>query len=227
MAGVNGDAGGAADGGARYRVLLADDHPIVLDGLESLFRLEPAFEVVARCRDGEAVVEAVARHRPDLLILDVRMPRLDGLEVLRRLAAVPHAPRVLILTAALDDDEVVEAVRLGANGVVLKEMAPRLLVEAARRVAAGGEWLDQGLGGRLLRQVLDRGAERRELERRLTGREQQIVGGVARGLRNGEIARELHIAEGTVKIHLHNIYDKLGLRNRVELALYAKERGLG
>jgi DNA-binding NarL/FixJ family response regulator len=211
---------------ARHRVVLADDHPIVLGGLESLFRLEPEFEVVASCRDGQEVLAAVDREAPDLLVLDVRMPRLDGLGVLRRLSERPSPPRVLLLTAALDDDEVVEAVRLGARGVVLKEMAPQLLVEAARRVASGGEWLDQGLGGRLLRQLLDRGAGRRELERKLTQREQEIVRGVSRGLRNGEIARELHIAEGTVKIHLHNTYEKLGLRGRVELAIFAKEKGL-
>lgn len=210
----------------RHRVVLADDHPIVLGGLESLFRLEPEFEVVASCRDGDEVLAAVDREAADLLVLDVRMPRVDGLEVLRRLRGRPQAPRVLLLTAALDDDEVVEAVRLGARGVVLKEMAPQLLVEAARRVAGGGEWLDQGLGGRLLRQVLDRGADRRELERKLTQREQEIVRGVSRGLRNGEIAKELHIAEGTVKIHLHNIYEKLELRSRVELAIYAREKGL-
>jgi DNA-binding NarL/FixJ family response regulator len=209
-----------------YRVVLADDHPIVLDGLESLFRLEPEFEVVARCRDGVAVLEAVAAERPDLVILDVRMPRLDGLGVLRRLAGEEPRPRVLLLTAALDDGEVVEAVRLGVRGVVLKEMAPRLLVEAARQVAAGGEWLDQGLGGRLLRRVLDGSDERRDLERKLTARELEIIRGVSRGLRNSEIANELHIAEGTVKIHLHNVYEKLSLRGRVELALFAKERGI-
>ena len=126
-----------------WRVVLADDHPIVLDGLDRLLSLEEDFQVVARCRDGVAALEAVDRERPDLLILDVRMPRMDGLEVLRKLGQRAEAPPVLMLTAAVGERDAEEALRLGARGLVLKELASRLLVDAARRVAGGGEWLDQ------------------------------------------------------------------------------------
>ncbi len=204
-----------------WRLVLADDHPIVLDGLEQLFRLEPDLEVVARCRDGAATLAAVERHRPDVLVLDLRMPAPGGLEVLRRLEEREEAPRVVVLTAALDDEELLTAVRLGARGVVLKEMAPQLLLEAVRRVAAGGEWLDEGLGGRAVRRLL----ARQEAAGALTARELEVVRRAARGLRNRAIAAELHIAEGTVKMHLHNIYEKLGVAGRVELLLWARERG--
>src|SRR5215218_198733 len=110
------------------RLILADDHPIVLDGLVQLFRVEPDFEIVARCRDGEEALREVRVHRPDVLVLDVRMPRLDGLEVLRMVRQEELATRVVLLTAAVEEEQLVEALRLGVGGVVLKEMAPHLLL---------------------------------------------------------------------------------------------------
>ena len=120
------------------RLVLADDHPLVLDGLESLFRLEEDIQAVARCRDGEETLGAVREHRPDILILDIRMPKLDGLDLIRAMRRERLPTRVVILTAALDEEEVLEAIRLGVKGVVLKEMAPRLLVQCVRKVHAGG-----------------------------------------------------------------------------------------
>jgi DNA-binding NarL/FixJ family response regulator len=205
------------------RLVLADDHPIVLDGLEHLFRLEPEFEVVARVRDAAAAVAAVDRLRPDVLVLDLKMPGGGGRAVLEGLAGRPEAPAVVVLTAAVDEDELMGAVRLGVRGVVLKEMAPRMLVEAVRRVVAGGEWLEDGLGGRMLRKLL---ARDRSAAAGLTVREGEILRLAARGLRNRDIAEQLHISEGTVKTHLHRIYEKLGCESRVELMLAARERGL-
>jgi two-component system, NarL family, nitrate/nitrite response regulator NarL len=211
---------------AALRLLLADDHPIVLDGLEQLFRLEPDFEVVGRCRDGEETLRRVRELLPDVLVLDVRMPGRDGVEVLRALDEEKLPTRVVLLTAAVDDDQLLEAIRLGAGGVVLKETAPQLLVDAVRQVHAGGQWLEQGLGGRALRKLLTREAGQREAAQRLTPREVEIVRMVARGMRNRAIGERLFISEGTVKIHLHNIYEKVKVQGRVELTLYAHERGL-
>jgi len=211
---------------ARRRLVLADDHPIVLDGLEHLFRTEPGFEVVARCRDGEAALDAVRSLRPDVLVLDVRMPRRNGLDVLRELAASELSTRVVLLTAAVDEEELIEAVRLGVGGVVLKEMAPRNLVAAVRRVSEGGEWFDEDVSGRALRRLVDREAGRDEAAALLTPREVEIVRMVASGLRNRAMADHFQISEGTVKSHLHNVYEKLGLESRLELASYARKKGL-
>lgn len=207
-------------------IVLADDHPIVLDGLERLFGLEEGLEVVGRCRDGEEAVSAVRELAPDVLVLDVRMPGASGIEVLRMLEQEALATRVVLLTAGLEDEHLLDAIRAGARGVVLKDMAPQLLVEAVRAVLAGGQWLEKGLGGRALTRLLQRERGLGEASRLLTPRELEIVRGVARGLRNRAIAEELFITEGTVKVHLHNIYEKVGVEGRVELTLYAQDKGL-
>jgi DNA-binding NarL/FixJ family response regulator len=207
-------------------LILADDHPIVLDGLEQLFRLEEGLDVVARCRDGEETLLAVRTLAPDVLVLDVRMPGADGIEVLRALQKERIPTRVVLLTAALEDEQLLDAIRAGARGVVLKDMAPQLLVEAVRAVLGGGQWLEKGLGGRALTRLLQRERGLAEAARHLTPRELEIVRMVAQGLRNRAIAERLFITEGTVKVHLHNIYEKLGIDGRVELTLYAQEKGL-
>jgi DNA-binding NarL/FixJ family response regulator len=208
------------------RLVVADDHPIVLEGLEQLFRLEDDLRVVARCRDGEEALRALRLHRPDILVLDIRMPRGDGLEVLRRIHDEQLSARVVLLTASLEEEQLVEALHLGVGGVVLKEMAPRLLVEAIREVHRGGRWLDQSSVHRALGKLLRSDADRREVAQQLTPREMDIVRWVSRGLRNRAIASELSITEGTVKIHLHNIYQKLEVNGRLELALYAQGKGI-
>ncbi|HEX7181962.1 MAG TPA: response regulator transcription factor [Thermoanaerobaculia bacterium] len=208
------------------RIALADDHPIVLDGLEQLFHLEPDFEVVARCRDGKETLSVVREQRPDLLILDIRMPGTDGLAVLRAIHDEGLPTRVVVLTAALDDEQLVEAVRLGVRGVVLKETAPKLLVKAMREIQAGGQWLEPGVVSRALRKLVQKDAGFREAEKVLTPRELEIVRMAGSGLRNRQIADRLFISEGTVKIHFHNIYQKLQVNGRLELALYARDKGL-
>lgn len=207
-------------------LVLADDHPLVLDGLASLFQREEDITVLARCRDGEETLRAVRQHRPDVLILDIRMPGKDGLEVLRELHRERLPTRVVLLTAGLDEDEVLEAVRLGARGVILKEMAPQLLVQCVRKVAAGEQWLEKRSFSRALEKMLRREAGARQVAGVLTPREIEIVRMVASGLRNQAIADRLHISEGTVKIHPHNIYEKLQVDGRVALTLYARDKGL-
>ncbi len=208
------------------RLILADDHPIVLDGLVQLFRVESDFEVVARCRDGEEALREVRAQRPDVLVLDVRMPRMDGLAVLRTVRQEGLATRVVLLTAAVEEEQLVEALRLGVGGVVLKEMAPHLLLEAVREVHGGGSWLDKGSVSRIVTKLLHQDEGRKEAAQLLTPRELEIVRMVARGLRNRAIAEQLLISEGTVKIHLHNIYQKLAVDGRLELAVYAQAKGL-
>lgn len=208
------------------RLILADDHPIVLEGLEQLFRVESDFQVVARCRDGEEALREVRAHRPDVLVLDIRMPRRDGLDVLRTVRLEGLTTRVVLLTAALEEEQLVEALRLGVGGVVLKEMAPHLLVEAVREVYSGGSWLDKGSVSRVVSRLLEKDEAGREDHPLLTPRELEVVRMVARGLRNRAIAEQLFISEGTVKIHLHNIYQKLGIDGRLELAVYAQGKGL-
>lgn len=207
------------------RLVLADDHPLILNALENLFRLEPDFAIVARCQDGQETLQAVLRSQPDILVLDIRMPRVDGLMVLRELQTRRLPTRVVLLTAALEDEEVLEAIRLGVRGVVLKEMAPQLLIQCIRQVHAGEQWLERHTMNRALDTLLRRETRRSELQGKLTPRELDIVRMIVSGLRNKEIAKKLWISEGTVKIHLHNIYEKLEITSRLELFRYAQERG--
>ncbi|PYM59101.1 MAG: DNA-binding response regulator [Candidatus Rokuibacteriota bacterium] len=208
------------------RLVIADDHPLVLDGLERLFQADPDFTVVARCRDGDEALRAAREHRPDLLILDIRMPGRDGLAVLREVRKEQLPTRVVLLTAEVDEDAVVEALRLGARGIVLKEMAPHMLVQCVRKVHAGEQWIERRSFGRALDKMLRREAGTREVGRTLTPREIAITRMIAGGLRNKEVAEKLNISEGTVKIHLHNIYEKLALDGRLALSLYARDKGL-
>lgn len=208
------------------RIVLADDHPIFLHGLEQLLRLEPDLEVVARCVDGEEALQAVRELRPDLLLLDLRMRGKDGLAVLRELNAEASPSRVVLLTAGLDEDDVVEAIRLGVKGVVLKEMAPRLLIQCLRKVHAGERWLETRSTARALDKLLRREAGEREAAGILTQRETEIVRMVAQGLSNKEIARRLSITEGTVKVHVHSVYVKLKVNGRLALLRWAEGKGL-
>jgi DNA-binding NarL/FixJ family response regulator len=206
------------------RVLLADDHPIVLDGLEQLFRLEDDFQVIGRCVRGEEVAPEVARLQPDILVLDMRMPGHGGLAVLRDLRGQPHKPRIVVLAATLTEEEMLEAIRLGARGIVLKEMAPRLLVECVRKVYGGGQWLEKTVAGATLERLAREGPQREGII--LTPRETEIARSIGAGKSNKEIADALFISEGTVKTHLHRIYEKLHLHGRLELGLYARDKGL-
>jgi DNA-binding NarL/FixJ family response regulator len=208
------------------RLVLADDHAIVLHGLKRLFEGHPDFRVVECCVDGEGAVSAARDDTCDVLVLDLRMPGRTGLDVLKTLAAEKRRCRTILLTAAISDDDVVEAVRLGASGVVLKESSPETLLECVRRVYRGEQWIDRETMTRAFGHAMQREAAMREASRILTPREIEIVRMIAQGLRNRVIAERLSISEGTVKIHLHNVYEKLGIDGRLELMLYAQEKGL-
>jgi DNA-binding NarL/FixJ family response regulator len=204
-------------------VLLADDHPLVLSALLNLFESEPEFHVIGCQSNGASTLAAVREQRPDVLVLDLRMPIADGLTVLRELKKDALRTKVVILTGAADEREVLEAIRLGVHGVVLKEMAPRLLLTAVRKVAAGGRWVETQLAARAMEEMLNTQAAIAHLSTVLTAREIEIARLAASGLRNAEIAERLHIAEGTVKLHLHHVYGKLNVATRSDLTRYARE----
>jgi DNA-binding NarL/FixJ family response regulator len=205
------------------RLVVVDDHPLVLRGLEQLLGAEPEFDVLATCSTATEGWQAVASHRPDVLLLDLKLPDRDGLSILRRLDPA-GTPAVVVLTAVHDEDTLLEAARLGARGIVLKAMAPRVLEDCLRAVHQGRLWLS--IGGMDLSERLRRRQEvEAELEQRLTPREIDVVRLVALQLDNEAIAQRLSISVGTVKIHLHHVFDKLHLRGRHELQLLLRSKG--
>lgn len=207
------------------RLVIVDDHPIVLEGLERLFRLEGDLEIVARCVNGSEALEAVRAHLPDILVVDIRLPGRSGLDVLDQMRREGLPTHAVLLAGSINEDELVEALHLGARGIVLKEMAPELLIRCIRTVHAGGRWLENDFLSRALEGILKRDGVARPGRLALSVRELEIVRLAATGHHNREIAESLHITEGTVKVHLHNIYEKLGIEGRVELTIYARDHG--
>ncbi len=207
-------------------LVLVGDHPIVLDALRNLFQQEPDLQVLAHCTKAEEVVRVVSAQAPDVLILDLEMPRAESTTVLREIRDRKLATRTVFLTGHLDEEELLEALRWGVAGVVLKEMDPRQFVQCVRKVHAGEQWFERRSMGRVVERLLQREAALREVAAVLTPREIELVRMVAGELSNKEVADRLCISEGTVKAHLHNIYEKLRLGGRRDLARYAVEKGL-
>jgi len=218
---------------------VADDHPIFRDGLCKLLALEEDFEVVAQASDGRQVLDVLQQYEPDILLLDLKMPGLDGLATLQRLQSTRNKTRVIVLTASDDKNEFVQAMKLGTSGIVLKQTATELLIKSIRKVHAGEIWLDSHTTAAVIRQFVAaddsppvaapvvQGQAPRDRERSpLSSREREIVALVAQGFKNKEMAEKMFISEQTVKNHLHNIFDKLGVSDRLELALYAIHNNL-
>jgi DNA-binding NarL/FixJ family response regulator len=204
------------------RILVADDHAIFRDGLRKLLEVADDVQIVGEASNGVECTKMLAKFKPDILLLDLRMPEKDGLGVLEEVNFDTLPTRVIVLTAAEDDRDVVRAMRLGARGVVLKQSASDLLLKSIRKVYDGEIWLDN----RMTAEVIDAFKKSSESGQRrekplLSEREMEIVQLVAQGFRNREIGEKLFISEQTVKNHLHNIFDKLGVSDRLELALYA------
>lgn len=206
------------------RLILADDHPIVLDGLVQLFSMEKDFDVVAWVTTGEEALQAVRKLLPDILVLDLRMPGLDGFAVLRQMKREELPTRAVVLTA-LDNGQGFEALRLGARGIVLKDMAPRLLVQCVRAVHAGRQWVEKGVATHAADTLLRREAGIRVMAEVLTPREIEVAQMIASGRSSKVIANELAISEGTAKLHLHHVYEKLNLDGRVALVRYMQSQG--
>jgi DNA-binding NarL/FixJ family response regulator len=230
---INDNAEGQERKKTTVRIVIADDHPIVRDGLKKLLLLEDDFEVVGEASDGREVLERVQELDPDVLLLDLRMPNLDGLSALQALQQTNKRTRVIVLTASDDKNEFVQAMKLGCSGIVLKQTAPDLIVKSIRKVHSGEIWLDSHTTAAVMRQFQTgtegsnssgggKGRERSPL----SAREREIVALVAQGYKNKEMAEKMFISEQTVKNHLHNIFDKLGVSDRLELALYAIHKGL-
>ena len=199
------------------RLLLADDHPMIRAAIEVLLR-GTGFELVGMAGTGEATIAEVERLQPDILLLDLQMPDGNGLDVLRRLKAAKSPLRVIMLTAGIDDSALLEAKALKVHGIVLKNSDPAFLLECLESVRDGRSWFDPELAKRARR--LASGSTRRIS---LAPRERQLIGFVRKGLRNREIAEQLGVTEGTVKVYLHAIFEKLGVGNRTELAIRADE----
>ncbi|MEU6414790.1 response regulator transcription factor [Microbispora sp. NPDC046933] len=207
------------------RVLVADDQAMVRGGLRLILEDQPDIEVVAEAADGAEAVESARRLRPDVCLVDVRMPRLDGIEVTRALAGpgVPGPLRVVVVTTFDLDEYVYGALRAGATGFVLKDCGPALLVEAVRAAHQGDALVSPSVTLRLLRHLTARLPDSGRVDHPLSNRELEVVRAVARGRTNQEIAAELFISLSTVKSHVAGIQAKLGLRNRVEVAAWAWE----
>jgi DNA-binding NarL/FixJ family response regulator len=211
------------------RVVLVDDQPIVRAGVARILGPDDGFEVVAECTDGDEAVAAVEATRPDLVLMDIRMPRVDGIEATRRLGALADPPPVLVLTT-FDENEVLwGAIQAGAAGFVLKDASATDLIAAATSVASGGAWFDKAVTPRVLeayRTTVVRGERERRRIEQLTERESEVLRCMARGATNAEIATTLHLSEATVKTHVGNIFTKLDVRDRAAAIVFAFDHGL-
>ncbi|MFO8003714.1 response regulator [Thioalkalivibrio sp.] len=206
-------------------IVLADGHPIVLEGLQKLIEDEPDMEILALCGTGAEALEALRDKRPDVLLTSLNLPDIGGLELLRTLRAEDMATRCVYFVGSIQDDDAVEAMRLRVDGILLKEMPTRLVLQCIRKVHDGGRWLETRSMARVVDRLQAQEASRGEFLDRLSPREQDVTRLVMAGLNNKDIAATLSLSVGTIKIHLHNIYEKLGLRSRLQLAAYAREKG--
>lgn len=205
-------------------IVVADDHPLILEGVAGVFA-ETQFRVVARCLNGSDAHAAIRRHEPALAILDVNMPTPSGLELLTEARRDGWSTRIILLTAGMDADAVFQVARLKVDGLILKDAGAEMLIRCAEQVAAGKQWIDREVMQQVMAALATDGPAKPQEE--LTPREGDVVRLVALGRRNKEIARDLGITEGTVKMHLHNLYEKLSVSSRTELAILARERRLG
>jgi DNA-binding NarL/FixJ family response regulator len=212
------------------RVLIADDHALLRNGLRGILDAQEDIEVVGEAEHGAQAVDEAVRLRPDLVIMDIRMPRLDGIEATKRLTAHGEkAPKVLVLTTFDLDEYVYEALRAGAGGFMLKDAPPRQLVEAVRTVAGGESLLAPAITKRLIERYVSRppaDAVKREQFAELTERELEVLRLLTRGLSNVEIGQQLFLSEATVKTHVTRVLGKLGVRDRVQAVVLAYESGL-
>jgi DNA-binding NarL/FixJ family response regulator len=219
---------GASERGANdvISLVLADHYPLTLSGLCQLFKQEAGFEVLAACADADAALDAVRKHNPAVLVLDIEFPANGAFLVLRQIRREKLLPHVVLLASALDDHQVLDAMRLGASGVVLREMSPESVVRCVRKVHAGEQWLEKQAVENAMGRLVKHETSIRQLARGLTPRETEIVRLAIKGVPTKEIAVRLAVRQGTVKVHLHNIYEKLQVDGRLGLILFARRHGL-
>ena len=211
-------------------IVISDDHALFREGLRKLLEAEPGMRIVGEAVDGEETVKVVAQLKPHILLLDLSLPKMSGLEVLVELSKLGTDTRTIMLTAAIEREQVVEALQLGVRGIVLKHSALQLLLKSIRCVNEGQYWVGQegvsDLIHALRRMKPSRNASEPRRNFGLSSREMEVIGLIVAGYTNKDLARELGISENTAKHHLTNIFDKLGVSNRLELVLYAVDNGL-
>jgi two-component system, NarL family, nitrate/nitrite response regulator NarL len=209
----------------KIRIVIADDHTIFRDGLRRLLDLEEEFEVVGEAADGAEAVAMVQQHQPSILLLDLAMPKMPGLEALRELSQRHSATRSILLTAAIERRQIIEALQMGACGIVMKDSATQVLLKAIRTVVAGLYWVGRAPVTDMMMYLREQNISQQPSRARssfgLTRRETEILGTIVGGLSNKEIAQKFTLSEDTVKHHLTNIFDKVGVSSRLELALFA------
>ena len=214
---------------ARISILIADDHPMFRDGLRKLLEAEPGFEVVGEASDGEEAIRVARQLKPDVVLLDLAMRRYTGQEALKGLAALPSV-HTIVLTAAIEKEQLVDALQLGARGVVLKESATRVLLKSIRNVMDGQYWVGRDSVGSVVQALKDllppSSGDAKGKYFGLTSRELEIVEAVVTGCTNKDIAEKFGLSEQTVKHHLTSIFDKLGVSSRLEVALFATSHRL-
>jgi DNA-binding NarL/FixJ family response regulator len=207
------------------RLVLAETYPLLLDGMTRVLSSEPGFHVLARCATAEEVIRAVERHHPDVLVLDLEIAG-NAMMVLQTLRAQGMATHVVLLAGKLTEHEFIDAIRVGARGVLLKSMAPHLLIKCIRKVHSGDVWFEKESMSRAFERILQHEAGYQSVANVLTPREIEVVRLVAAGRTTKQIADTLCVTTGTIKVHTHHIYEKLGVKSRLELTLYARDRGL-
>src|SRR5262245_23401819 len=198
-------------------IVLADDHPVVLHGMASILRAQPDINVVALCEDGIAAAEAIRRFVPDIAVLDISMPGLNGLDVLSRITSDALATKVIFLSDTATDAQILTAIARDAKGIMLKYIAPESLADCERQLAGDQQWYPADVVDAAMEQEMGRRVQSKQLVQTLTPRERQVVVSLCEGNSNKMIARHLNLTEGTVKVHLSNIYNKLGIANRTAL----------
>jgi DNA-binding NarL/FixJ family response regulator len=210
------------------KVIICDDQAIIRDGLAMLLNLEKDIEVVGQAQDGAEAVEQVAQHQPDLVLMDLKMPGMNGIEATRQIRASYPDVKVLVLTTYDDDEWVFDAIRAGAAGYLLKDTPREAVIQAVRGTVEGKSFVDPAVAGKLLGQVAGQQAQPATLlTDKLTGREVDVLRLLARGLTNADIAARLHLSEGTVRNHVSAIFSKLDVSGRTQAAVIAIQHGLG
>ncbi|MBI3162024.1 MAG: response regulator transcription factor [Chloroflexi bacterium] len=209
------------------KILLCDDQAVIRDGLEMLLNLEKDFQIIGSAQDGAEAVELAAQKQPDLILMDLKMPIMNGIEATREIHAKFPNIKILVLTTYDDDEWVFDAIRAGASGYLLKDTPRQKIVEAIRGTVEGKSFVDPAVAGKLLNQVASRQTQPTSiLASKLTERELDVLRLIAKGTNNSEIAAQLHLSEGTVRNHVSAILEKLGVSDRTQAAVIAIQHGL-
>jgi two-component system, NarL family, nitrate/nitrite response regulator NarL len=210
------------------KIVIADDHSIVREGIRLILSSDKTFQVIGQAGDGQEALDMCARLKPHILLLDVDMPRMSGLQALQNLKSINSPVKAVVLTASIDNKQIVEALQLGARGVIRKETPPRTLLHCLHSISEGQYWLGQNAFSDLIRGIQSLGEPAKDKSKfGLTAKELKVIAAVLEGDTNKAIAERLKISEQTVKNHLTNIFNKLGVSNRLELALFANKHELG